>query len=64
MNFGIETWLVGAVLLLGDGLLDEGQILLIHVEERGDGLDCGLDGDAAVFRPFWCHVNGPGLPSL
>ena len=37
MNFGIETWLVGAVLLLGDGLLDESQILLIHVEEHGDG---------------------------
>ena len=37
MNFGIETWLVGAVLLLGDGLLDEGKVLLIHVEEHGDG---------------------------
>ena len=35
--FGKETWLIGAVLLLGDGLLDEGQILLFHVEEHGDG---------------------------
>ena len=32
-----QTWLVLAGLVLGDGLLDESQILLVHVEEHGDG---------------------------
>merc|ERR1712128_175635 len=56
-----ETWLVGAVLLLGDGLLDESQILLVHVEEHGDG--CGLDGDTPVLLVL-PGVGGPGLASL
>merc|ERR1719341_1182053 len=56
-----ETWLVGAVLLLGNGLLDESQILLIHVEEHGDS--CGLDGDAPILLVL-PSVGGPGLPSL
>ena len=57
----IKTCLVGTILLLGDGLLDEGHVLLVHVEEHRDG--CGLDGDASVLLVL-PSVSGPGLSSL
>merc|ERR1711936_59900 len=56
-----ETILIFAILCLGDGLLDERQILLVHFEEHGDG--CGLDGDATVLL-ILPGVGGPGLASF